>query len=78
MASPCKWELLLTDNNCQLDTKDVAVHAAIIYNPQTDEWKVLYFGFGTYRSYIWDPQNPTVVEDLKIFHRGLLLSYHLN
>jgi len=58
---PGNWQLVLNETDCELYTNDVPVHAAIIYDNSRGRWHVLYFGFGTYRSYIWSPENPTII-----------------
>lgn len=56
---PGNWELLRTSASCEVNTVDVAVHAAVVANPGTAAWRVLYFT-GT-RSFLWDPANPLQV-----------------
>lgn len=61
---PGKWELVLNQTKCQLDTLDTAVHAGVVFNREKHKWKVLYFS-GT-QSRIWDPTNPTQVSSPQV------------
>lgn len=64
---PGKWETVLNNSSCVLNTGQAAVHSCVIYNlnsPNIINWKVLYF-FAIARegqnnlvqSRIWDPNN---------------------
>jgi galactose oxidase len=61
---PGKWELVLNQTKCELNTQDTAIHACVIHNPDKGTWKVLYFS-GT-QSRIWDPANPTQVSSPQV------------
>jgi hypothetical protein len=62
---PGQWQLVLNQSGCELNTQNTAVHACIVYNQSTQRWEVLYF-LGDRRSFLWDPENPTAINELPL------------
>ena len=71
---PGKWETVLNQSSCAVDTEWPAVHACVIYNPNSPNilnWKVLYF-FALQKegdpqmvkSRIWNPNENAITKQV--------------
>jgi hypothetical protein len=61
---PGVWELLEVSKGCELSTIKTAVHAFVVVTDlEKGTWKVMYFEGFDRRSFLWDPDSPTVISE---------------